>query len=107
MRNNTWVPDLEFQTIHYNWQAQADRGARIEIVKSTNGVAIDTQRLVDAIDERTLAVPISHVIFRSSYITDVKPIVEKAHRVGALVFLDVYQSIGSVRIDVQALEVHA
>jgi len=106
-RNKVVYSDLEFPTIHYNWQAQNDRGARIEIVKSADGVAIDTQALVDAIDETTLAVPISHVIFRSSYITDVKPIVEKAHRVGAMVFLDVYQSIGSVPIDVRALGVDA
>jgi len=106
-RNKVVYSDLEFPTIHYNWQAQTDRGARIEIVKSADGVTIDTQALVDAIDETTLAVPISHVIFRSSYITDVKPIVEKAHRVGAMVFLDVYQSIGSVPIDVQALGVDA
>ncbi|HXN08732.1 MAG TPA: aminotransferase class V-fold PLP-dependent enzyme [Candidatus Acidoferrales bacterium] len=106
-RNKVVYSDLEFPTIHYNWQAQADRGARFEIVKSSDCVTIDTQTLVDAIDETTLAVPISHVIFRSSYITDIKPIVEKAHRVGAMVFLDVYQSIGSVPIDVQALGVDA
>jgi kynureninase len=106
-RNKVVYSDLEFPTIHYNWQAQVDRGARFEIVKSADGVTVDTQALIDAIDETTLAVPISHVIFRSSYITDVKPIVEKAHQVGAMVFLDVYQSIGSVPIDVQALGVDA
>ena len=106
-RNKIVYSDLEFPTVHYNWQAQADRGARIEIVKSDDGVTVNTEALVDAIDETTLAVPISHVIFRSSYITDVKPIVDKAHRVGAMVFLDVYQSIGSVPIDVQALGVDA
>jgi kynureninase len=106
-RNKIVYSDLEFPTIHYNWQAQVNRGARIEIVKSADGVTVDTQSLVDAIDETTLAVPISHIIFRSSYITDVRPIVEKAHRVGAMVFLDVYQSIGSVPIDVQALGVDA
>jgi kynureninase len=106
-RNKVVYSDLEFPTIHYNWQAQADRGARIEVVKTEDGVTVDTQALVDAIDETTLAVPISHVIFRSSYITDVRAVVEKAHRVGAMVFLDVYQSIGSMPIDLQALEVDA
>lgn len=106
-RNKVVYSDLEFPTIHYNWQAQADRGARVAIVKSADGVTVDTQALVDAIDETTVAVPISHVIFRSSYVTDVKPIVDKAHKVGAMVFLDVYQSVGSVPIDVQALGVDA
>lgn len=106
-RNKIVYSDLEFPTIHYNWQAQTDRGARIEMVESKDGVSVDTQAIVDAIDEKTLAVPISHVLFRSSYIADVKAIVEKAHRVGALVFLDVYQSIGSVPVDVQAFDVDA
>jgi kynureninase len=105
-RNKIVYSDLEFPTVHYNWQAQATRGARIHMVH-TDGVRIDTQAMVDAIDETTLAVPISHVIFRSSYITDVKAIVEKAHRVGAMVFLDVYQSIGTVPIDVRELQVDA
>lgn len=106
-RNKIVYSDLEFPTVHYAWQAQAQRGARIHMVKSQDHVTVDTQAMVDAIDETTLAVPISHVIFRSSYITDVKPIVEKAHRVGAMVFLDVYQSIGTVPIDVEALGVDA
>lgn len=106
-RSKIVYSDLEFPTIHYNWQAQAGRGARIEMVKSRDGITVDTQAICDAIDESTLAVPISHVIFRSSYITDVKPIIEKAHRVGAMVFLDVYQSIGAVPIDAQALGVDA
>ena len=106
-RNKIVYSSLEFPTVHYAWQAQADRGARIQIVPSRDGVMVDTQAMVDAIDETTLAVPISHVVFRSSCITDVKPIVEKAHRIGAFVFLDVYQSIGVLPIDVRALGVDA
>ncbi len=105
-RNKVVYSDLEFPTVHYNWQAQAARGARIEVVP-TDGVHVDTQAMLDAIDETTLAVPISHVIFRSSHIVDIQPLVEKAHRVGALVFLDVYQSIGAVPVDVLALDVDA
>ncbi len=105
-RNKVVFSDLEFPTIAYNWQAQRENGARIEMVRS-DGVVVDTQAMLDAIDDTTIAVPISHVTFRSSHITDVSAIVEKAHRLGALVFLDVYQSIGSVPIDVQALEVDA
>lgn len=106
-RNGVVFSDLEFPTVAYAWRAQTARGARIEMVPSADGVTVDTQSIVDAIDETTLAVPISHVIFRSGYITDVTPIVERAHRVGALVFLDVYQSIGTVPIDAQALDVDA
>jgi kynureninase len=63
------------------------------------------QKLVDAIDERTAIVPISHVYFRSGFLQDVKPVIEKAHKVGAKVLLDVYQSIGVVPFDVNELNV--
>jgi len=58
---------------------------------------------LEAIDEETLLVPISHVVFRSSYIQDVKAIIDKAHRVGALVVVDAFQSLGNVPLDVQAI----
>ena len=103
-RNKVVYSNLEFPTIHYAWQAQAERGATFAIVESRDGISVDTEALCDAIDEHTLVVPISHVIFRSGCIQDVKPIIEKAHRVGAFVFLDVYQSIGVVPVDVQELQ---
>jgi kynureninase len=106
-RNKVVYSALEFPTVHYAWQAQRDRGARVEVVPSADGIMVDTQAMVDAIDETTIAVPISHVVFRSSCITDVQAIIEKAHSVGAFVFLDVYQSIGVVPIDVKALHVDA
>ena len=106
-RNKIVYDDLNFPTIHYNWLAQESRGAKVHLVKSADGVTVDTQAMCDAIDEKTLVVPISHVIFRSAYIQDAKAIVEKAHRVGAMVFLDVFQSIGSVPIDVRGLQVDA
>jgi kynureninase len=61
--------------------------------------------LLDAIDEQTMLVPVSHVIFRSAYINDAKAIIEKAHKVGAHVVLDTFQSLGTVPVDVQALNV--
>jgi kynureninase len=66
---------------------------------------VNTERLLDAIDDETLIVPISHVIFRSAFIQDVAAIVEKAHRVGAYVLLDSFQSLGTVPFDVQHLNV--
>jgi kynureninase len=60
--------------------------------------------LLAAIDEETLLVPISHVIFRSAYINDAKAIIEKAHRVGAMVILDTFQSLGTVPVDLQQLD---
>ena len=105
-RNKVVYSDLNFPSVMYFWEAQRWRGARVHMVKTDDGIRVPTERLLDAIDEETLIVPVSHVIFRSSYINDAKAICEKAHRVGAQVILDTFQSLGSgVPVDVQALNV--
>ena len=85
-----------FPSVRYLYQAQPD----LEVV-----VCEDEEAIVDAIDERTLLVPISHVLFKTAEIQDVGPIVRRAHEVGAHVILDCYQSAGIVPVDVTALGV--
>ena len=87
--------DGNFPSVQYLYAAQPG----LEVVP------VPVERVVDAIDERTLLVPISHVLFKSAYVQDVAAIVEKAHRVGAHVVLDVYQSAGVMPVDVTALGV--
>ncbi|MBZ5629577.1 MAG: aminotransferase class V-fold PLP-dependent enzyme [Acidobacteriia bacterium] len=101
-RNKIVFSDLNFPSIMYFWNAQRSRGAQVEMVP-TDGIHVPLDRMLAAIDERTLLVPISHVIFRSAYINDAKAIIERAHQVGALVVLDTFQSLGTVPVDVQAL----
>jgi kynureninase len=88
--------DLNFSTVHYVWQEQARRGAELTIVCSRDGVHAPIEELCAAIDERTLLVPISHVLFRSSGMYDAKRVIDRAHAMGALVLLDCYQSAGTV-----------
>ncbi|GAC1432829.1 MAG: kynureninase [Terriglobales bacterium] len=104
-RNKVVYTDMNFPSVMYFWEAQAEYGARVHMVKTDDGVTVPLDRLLDAIDDQTLLVPISHVIFRSSYINDAKAIIEKAHRVGAHVVLDTFQSLGTVLVDVRALDV--
>src|SRR6187549_2139427 len=87
-----------FPSVRYLYQAQPD----LEVVVCEEREA---GAIVDAIDERTLLVPISHVLFKTAEIQDVEPIVRRAHEVGAHVILDCYQSAGIVPLDVTALEV--
>ena len=103
-RNKVVYSDMNFPSVMYFWEAQRPCGARVHMVKTDDGITVPTDRLLDAIDEETLLVPISHVIFRSSYINDARAIIEKAHRVGAYVVLDTFQSLGTVPVDVQALD---
>jgi kynureninase len=104
-RNKVVYSDLNFPSVMYFWEAQRAYGARVHMVKTDDGITVPTERLLDAIDETTLLVPISHVIFRSAYINDAKAIIEKAHKVGAQVILDTFQSLGTVPVDLQALNV--
>jgi kynureninase len=102
-RNKIVMTDLEFPSIQYFYHEQRRLGARVEVLKSGDPTRIDTEKFLSAIDETTLLVPISHVLFRSSYIVDAQAIIERAHRVGAHVILDVFQAAGTIPIDVRAL----
>lgn len=105
-RNKVVLSELNFPSVVYNWTAQRRHGARIEVVKSRDGgLNLETQDLIDAIDDSTLVVALDLVLFRSSGLVDVKPVIEAAHKHGAMVMLDCYQATGAVPIDVQALNV--
>lgn len=103
-RNKVVYTDQEFPTNMYVWEGFKKFGARIECVP-TDGVTCDTERLLAAIDETTLIVPISHVSYKSHFVQDAAAICRRAKEVGALVMLDTYQALGTVPVDVQALGV--
>ena len=98
--------ELNFPSVMYVFEAHARaHNLRIETVKSDDGITIPLERMLAAIDEETLLVPISHVLFKSAYLQDAKAITERAHEVGALVVLDTYQSAGTVPFSVKELGV--
>ena len=97
-RNKIVTSALDFPSMKYIWDAQQRVAARVEVVPSDDGVEVPLERILDAIDDRTALVALSHVSFRSSYRVDVEAIVERAHRDGALVLLDVYQSAGAMEL---------
>lgn len=104
-RNKVVYTDQNFPTNMYVWEGYRSLGARIVTVESDPDGTVPTDRLLEAIDEETLVVPISHVCFRSSWLQDARAVCARAREVGALVLLDAYQSLGTVPVDVQALGV--
>lgn len=102
-RNKIVLTDLEFPSNIYLFEGLRRYGAEIVQVPSPDTMRTDLQRLLDAIDERTVLVPLSYVLFRSAYIEDVAAVIEKAHRVGAHVILDVYQGAGTVPMNIERL----
>ncbi|HET6400034.1 MAG TPA: aminotransferase class V-fold PLP-dependent enzyme [Candidatus Kapabacteria bacterium] len=103
-RNKIVYSDLHFPTISYLWQGWKKYGAVPHVIES-DGIWAETEKYIQAIDERTKLVALSHVYFRSGGLQDVKPIIEHAHKMGALVMLDSYQAAGIIPIDVKDLNV--
>jgi len=103
-RNKVVLVDLEFPSIVYFYLEQQRRGARVEILPSSDGIHAPMEQLLAAIDETTLLVPISLVLFRSATIVDARAIIDRAHSVGAYVILDCFQAAGTLPIDVRGLE---
>lgn len=95
----------DFPSTIYLCRAQEALGFELVVVPAEPDHSVAVERVVEAIDERTALVAVSHVLFRSAFILDPRPIVERAHAVGARVVLDTYQSAGIVPLDVTALEV--
>src|ERR1700733_8543956 len=104
-RNKVVMTELEFPSIQYFYHEQRRLGARVELVPTADPVRFELDKFLAAIDETTLMVPISLGLFRSSFIVDARAIVEKAHRVGAHVILDVFQATGTLPFDVRELGV--
>lgn len=105
-RNKVVIEGGIFPSVYYVLRGMLPPHIELRMVESEDGgLSVPVEKIVDAIDERTLIVPISHVLFRSAYILDVKPIIEKAHQVGALVILDGFHACGIVPFSVSQLNV--
>jgi len=102
-RNKVVMTDLEFPSVQYFYHELRRFGARVELLPSGNPVRFEMEPFLAAIDETTLLVPISLVLFRSSFIVNARAIIERAHRVGAHVVLDVFQATGTVPFNVHQL----
>lgn len=104
-RHKVVLADLEFPSLQYFYAEHCRRtGGRVEMVRSEDGLRVPLEKLLAAIDEQTLLVPISLVLFRSASIVDARAIIERAHKVGALVCLDLYQATGTLPVQVRELQ---
>lgn len=97
------LTELDFPTNHYVWTAQQRRGAKLEVIRSPDGVRVEADDVIEHIDELTGLVNINRVLFESSWIMDLPPIVETAHEKGAIVVVDDFHGTGIVPLDVHAL----
>ncbi len=96
-RNRVVMTDREFTTSYPFWRGQEALGAEV--------VVVPAHSLLDAIDSRTALVPTSHVYFRSGTVADLGAICRRARQVGARVLGDGYQALGTIGVDVAALDI--
>ena len=101
-RDTIVMTGLDFPSVRYVYDRLATRlGARVKVIESDDGIGVDTERVIAAIDDRTRLVAISHVLFRSAYIMDIDAISRAAHDAGALVSVDAFHSVGVIPVDVR------
>jgi kynureninase len=96
---------MHFPSILYLLNEQRALGAEVVIVPDADGVSVDVERLVAAIDCRTAFVNISHILYKSAYIQDVAAVTARAREVGAISIIDGYQAVGTIPVDVDRLGV--
>ena len=97
------LSEMDFPTNHYVWRAQERRGAKLDVVGSPDKIRIEADDLAGRVDEQTAIVNVNRVLFESSWIVDVPPIVAAARAAGAVVVVDDFHGSGIVPIDVHEL----
>lgn len=107
-RNKIVYADRNFPSDQYIYEARAAHGAQlVRVPAAADGISTDGEAVAAAIDDQTLLVAIDHVMFRSSAIVDIAPIVRQAEKHGAFVILDVFHSVGTLPLQLAQLGVHA
>lgn len=105
-RNEVVTTDLEFPTVPQFWRAQERRrDARLRVVESPDGLRVPTSTYADAITDDTAMVCTSHAFSFTGGLMDPKAVADAVHDRGGYLFLDAYQSVGVVPIDVEKQDI--
>lgn len=101
-RNQVVYEALQFPSLTYVWTEWQRFGAQPHIVPSTDGRTVATERIIDAITERTAIAVLSHAYYVSGAICDVRAVQAHCRRTGTLLCVDTYQTTGVYPYDVTA-----
>jgi len=99
-RNEVVYEALQFPSLTYVWTEWQRFGAQPRIVPSDDGKTIQTERIVDAITERTAIAVLSHAYYVSGAVADVRAIQAHCRKTGTLLCVDAYQTTGVYPYDV-------
>ena len=99
------MSDMDFPTNLYVWRAQQQRGGKLEVIQSPDGIRLDAGDVAAAVDDQTAIVNVNRVLFESSWIVDLAPIVTAAQAHGAYVVVDDFHGAGVLPVDVHRLDI--
>jgi len=91
--------DLEYPSVVYPWLRKS-LGVKVHYVKNVDGKILldDVEKVVD---DKTVAVAVSHVEYVNGFRNDLRALSEIAHKHGAYLIVDAIQSAGAIPIDVK------
>lgn len=99
-KNGIVMGEIDFPSLGHVWLAQQSRGAEVRFLSEQSQGAIQLEAYAAAIDDKTRLVSVSHVSYSTGFRQDIGAIAALAHAKDALIFVDAYQSVGAMCIDV-------
>ena len=103
--DNIIISEMEHHSNIVPWQAVAERrGAEIRVLPFDEEGRLMTEQLDTLLDERTRMVAVTQASNTLGTRPDLRPIIEKAHAVGAHVMVDGCQGVVHGGVDVVALD---
>ena len=100
------ITNVEYPANRYPWENLAvTKGVKLIEVKQREDSRIHVEDVIDAIEEGTKVVALSHVQFASGHRIDLKKVSDAIHAKGGYLCVDGIQSVGVLPVDVQAMGV--
>jgi kynureninase len=103
-RNEIVYESLQFPSLTYVWREWERYGAAVRVVESLDGRTVPTERIINAITEKTAIAVVSHAYYVSGALADIGAIQAHCRKVGALLCVDAYQTTGIYPYDVTGLD---
>lgn len=91
--------DLEFPSVVYPWLRRS-LNVKVHYVKNVDGKIL-LEDFEKAVDDKTVAVAVSHVEYVNGFRNDLRALSEIAHDHGAYLIVDAIQSAGALQVDVK------
>lgn len=99
------ITEIEHHSNIVPWQFLCQRtGAKLKYIPLKEDGTLEINKLDELLTENTKLVSVNHVSNALGVINPIEIIIEKAHKVGARVFIDAAQSAPHIATDVQKLD---